>query len=481
MLNKIKKFYTKIPDGVKASIWFTICSIIQKAIQLITVPFFTRILSTEQYGQYSLYQSWLGIVSIFATLNLSSGVFNNGMLKYKDKRLEYMSSMQGLSSLVSFIVIIIYISASKLWDNLFGLPRIVVVFMLVEIFFTPAFQFWSMKQRYLFKYKTLVFITLMIAILNPMIGIIAVSNVEQKGIARILSVAILNILLGFFFYTYNFAKGKCFYNKEYWKFALLFNIPLIPHYLSMVVLSQADRIMIEKMFGTDKVAIYSVAYSVSMIMNIIITSINSSYVPWTYQKVENAEYKDLKKMSNILLALVGIISLVPTLMAPEIIAIMAPSNYSEAIWAIPPIALSVFFIFLYSLFANIEFYFEESYFVTIASIMGAILNIILNAIFMPIGGYLAAGYTTLMCYIVFALAHYIFMKKVCKKHVINESIYDEKNILVIAIILTIISLLVMLLYKLFIIRYLIIGSMIILAILKKNFIVNLLTKIKEKK
>ena len=222
------------------------------------------------------------------------------------------------------------------------------------------------------------------------------SNVEQKGIARILSVAILNILLGFFFYIYNFAKGKCFYNKEYWKFALLFNIPLIPHYLSMVVLSQADRIMIEKMFGTDKVAIYSVAYSVSMIMNIIITSINSSYVPWTYQKVENAEYKDLKKMSNILLALVGIISLVPTLMAPEIIAIMAPSNYSEAIWAIPPIALSVFFIFLYSLFANIEFYFEESYFVTIASIMGAILNIILNAIFMPIGGYLAAGYTTLM-------------------------------------------------------------------------------------
>ena len=338
-----------------------------------------------------------------------------------------------------------------------------------------------MKQRYLFKYKTLVFITLMIAILNPMIGIIAVSNVEQKGIARILSVAILNILLGFFFYIYNFAKGKCFYNKEYWKFALLFNIPLIPHYLSMVVLSQADRIMIEKMFGTDKVAIYSVAYSVSMIMNIIITSINSSYVPWTYQKVENAEYKDLKKMSNILLALVGIISLVPTLMAPEIIAIMAPSNYSEAIWAIPPIALSVFFIFLYSLFANIEFYFEESYFVTIASIMGAILNIILNAIFMPIGGYLAAGYTTLMCYIVFALAHYIFMKKVCKKHVINESIYDEKNILVITIILTIISLLVMLLYKLFIIRYLIIGSMIILAILKKNFIVNLLTKIKEKK
>ena len=83
MLKKIKLFYNKIPQGIKASIWFTVCSIIQKGIQLITVPFFTRILTAEQYGQYSLYQSWLSIISIFATLNLSSGVFNNGMLKYK--------------------------------------------------------------------------------------------------------------------------------------------------------------------------------------------------------------------------------------------------------------------------------------------------------------------------------------------------------------------------------------------------------------
>lgn len=133
---------------------------------------------------------------------------------------------------------------------------------------------------------------------------IAVSNTSQKGIARILSVVVVNVFVGLFFYIYNFIKGKTFYYKEYWKFALLFNLPLIPHYLSMVVLSQADRIMIEKMFGQEKIAIYSVAYSVSMVMNIIVTSINSSYVPWTYQKIENGQYKEFRKMSNILLFIV---------------------------------------------------------------------------------------------------------------------------------------------------------------------------------
>ena len=46
------------------------------------------------------------------------------------------------------------------------------------------------------------------------------------GIARILSVVVVNVFVGLFFYIYNFIKGKTFYYKEYWKFALLFNLPL---------------------------------------------------------------------------------------------------------------------------------------------------------------------------------------------------------------------------------------------------------------
>ena len=81
-----------------------------------------------------------------------------------------------------------------MWNKIIGLPDIVIVAMLIEIFFTPAFQFWSMKQRYLFKYKALVIITLVIAVFNPVVGLIAVSNTSQKGIARILSVVkIINV------------------------------------------------------------------------------------------------------------------------------------------------------------------------------------------------------------------------------------------------------------------------------------------------
>lgn len=168
------------------------------------------------------------------------------------------------------------------------------------------------------------------------------------------------------------------------------------------------------------------------------------------------------------------------LMAPEIISIMAPNSYSGAIWVIPPVALSVYFIFLYSLFANIEFYFEESYFVTIASVLGAVLNIILNMIFMPIFGYIAAGYTTLICYMIFAIAHYLFMKKVCKKHINGKRLYDIKNIIINIVILLFISGIIMLLYSFVLIRYIIILLTIIIAVAKRQYIMNILRQIRNK-
>lgn len=72
--------------------------------------------------------------------------------------------------------------------------------------------------------------------------------------------------------------------KEAWKYALHYNIPLIPHYLSQQVLNQADRLMINRMCGSAQTAIYTVAYQIAMVLNIVTTAIESSFTPWAYQK-----------------------------------------------------------------------------------------------------------------------------------------------------------------------------------------------------
>lgn len=95
-IKALKAKYLGIPVQVKASVWFAICSLLQKGLSIITVPIFTRLMSTEQYGYYTAYISWYNILLVFTSLNLFYGVYNNAMMKFRDDRAGYTSSMQGL-------------------------------------------------------------------------------------------------------------------------------------------------------------------------------------------------------------------------------------------------------------------------------------------------------------------------------------------------------------------------------------------------
>ena len=83
MVNKIKSKWNNIPLTVKVSAAYAICSILQRCLSFITMPIFVRLLTTEQYGMYVVYQSWNSILTIFITLNLAFGSFSKAMIKKK--------------------------------------------------------------------------------------------------------------------------------------------------------------------------------------------------------------------------------------------------------------------------------------------------------------------------------------------------------------------------------------------------------------
>ena len=480
MINKILQKYKAIPVAAKCSIWFAIASIFQKGISLITTPLFTRILTTDQYGEFSVFQSWYQIISILATLNLYYGVFNNGMTKYPKDRDRYTSSMQGLSTVITLLLFCVYLPFKDFFNELTGLSTLLMVTIFAECLMAPALAFWSARQRYEFKYVALVAETVFNAIVSPVIGLIAVNLTEEKGVARILSAALVNVCIGLFFYVLNFSRGKSFFNKEYWVFALKFNIPLVPHYFSAIILAQSDRVMVERMVGETAVAIYSVAYTFSMVMNIVTSSINSSYAPWTYHKLKEGNIEALKKNTTLLVLGVAMVTLLPVLVAPELMWIIAPPEYAEGVWVVPPVSTSVFFSFVYCLYGNVEFYFEKNKFIMIGSVVSAIANVVLNAIFIPIFGYVAAAYTTFICYALFAFAHYLFMRRVCKEELNVKSVYNDKMFLLITLAYLICMALAMCLYNFVILRYAILVIAFIVLVIKRKFVINLIKNIKAK-
>lgn len=458
---------------VKAAFWFTVCSIINKCIQLVTVPIFTRLLTTTEYGQYSVFVSWQNILLIIATLNIQSNVFNNGLLKYSNKQDEFLSSMQGLTTVITGCLIIIFLVFQSSLIKLIGLPSILVVVLLIEIGLTPGYELWAAKQRFDFKYRKIVLSTLLLVVLNPIVGLIFVKLANEKGYARILSVLIVQIFIYGFFYLYNFKKNRTFYNGNYWKYALLLATPLVPHYLSQTLLNQMDRIMISSICGDDKAGIYSVAYSGAMTMQIVGKAIQNSFTPWIYKKIKSGDISGIDTTVNALTYLIGGLNFILICFAPEAIYVLGGDKYMDAIYVIPPVTCGAFLVFLYSMFCNIEFYYEETKPMMIASIIGATVNFITNYICINLFGYYAAGYTTLFCYILFSIAHAFVMKKALKNNGVDCNIYDMKRMICFSIVFVVLGNAMIFTYKFFILRFSMIICILIIGLFKRKSFVGL--------
>lgn len=471
--------YKKIPIAARASAWFVICSILQKGVAFLTTPIFTRLMSVEQYGQVTIYNSWVEVFMIFATLDIFYGVYNNALTKYPDDRERVTSSMLGLCTSLTIGLFVVYLALHSLINKLTGMTTSMTLFLFVELLFVPAFYFWSTKERYEYKYRKLIVITILMTILAPTIGIPAVKLFAEKGYAKIITAVLSQVVFAIGLYISVFKKGKVFFDQQYWKYALAFNLPLIPHYLSSTILNQCDRIMIDRMCGTDKAGIYGLAFTVGAMVIIFNQAIMNTLTPYTYQSLKKEDYSGLRKTVNYLVIFIAIVSLSILMIAPEIMTVLGDERYSEGIWIIAPIAASMFFRFLYGLYANIEFYYEENYLIMIASVIGAIANIITNYVFIREYGFLAAGYTTLGCFALYALAHCYFSCKVLRKHVSLKTIYDNRLIMIVSIAVIILSVLMMLLYPYRIVRLGLIAAIAVGILMARNRIIGIIKRMKE--
>lgn len=430
MLKKLIEKYKQIPMTVKASFWFLICGFIQRGIALITTPIFSRLLSTSEYGDFSVYTSWYNIIIIFASLNLASGVYMRGLVKYEEDKDGFTGSLQCLYMLTTSLCFVIYMLFQGKWNAFFGLPSSYVYAMFVDILAATAYHFWSTGQRVDFKYRKLVIVTMLNAILRPGMGIVMIYVFPNHRLeARIFSMVAMDAIIFAPFFFGIFRKGLGVFSTKYWKYALAFNLPLVPHYLSQIVLNQSDRIMIKSMQGSDVAGIYSLAYSVASIMTIVNTAVINTLTPWMYKKMKKEEYKEIGTNTIPLLVLIAFANFVLVAFAPEAVAIMAPKSYYDAIWVIPPVAASTFFIFMYSLFSRFEFYYEKTRFMMVASVCGAVANLLLNYLLIPVFGYYAAGYTTLFCYILYCVGHYLLMRRINKRLMGGVKVYNTKLIL----------------------------------------------------
>lgn len=483
-LKKIINMYLNLPVQVKASLWFVMSTVLLKGIAFITVPIFTRIMDTTQYGIYNVYLTWYEMFTIIGTFGLESCAYISALTKFNEKdKNEAQASLLELSWVLTSILFFIFCIFGNKISLILGLPKNLLLLMCLQIYFVPAVNFWSMRNRFQYKYKSLVFVSVSMAIFNAVLGIVFVTNfgMKDQALGRVISIVVVQIIYGIILLYKLLKNGRFIFSTKYWKWALELHLPLLPHTLSLKVLAGADKVMINAIIGAAATALYSVSYSVAVVVNLIKTSIVDALRPWLYINLKEKNTNNIKEVINGILMLVTLLTLVFVAFAPEIIKIAAPTNYYEAIYCMPPVMISSFFTFLYSVFSIVEMYYEETKKIMVASIVAAVLNVLLNVIFIKIFGYIAAAFTTLVCYIVLSIAHYILASSVLKKNGVLEPLFDKKTIISISAGLIGLMFVFEYVYEYVLLRYIILVIMVIILYVKKAYFINLIKTIKEHK
>lgn len=466
--------------SVKATLAFGIASFAVSGINYITTPIFTRILSTSDYGIIAVYNSWYEIIRVFATMALIfPGMLQVGLYEHSENRWKYLSSMQGLITTTTGILTIIYLLFHSSIYSLMKLNPSLMVLMLLVCVFQSATTLWTTKQKYEYNYKITIMVTIGSAVFAQIVAIVAVLILRQYpsislANIRLWSSGIVNIIVGIVLFVYILSKGRTPVDLTLWKATAIVAIPLIPHYLSSVILHSTDRIMISQMVGDDKAGVYSLAATLSSLGVLFWRALSTTFAPFINAKLGERKFKNINDSVLPLLTVVGLTCVLGALAAPEVIRILATKDYLSGIYIIPPIVIGIFLHALYDVFSAVAFFHKKSTRIMMSSVVAAISNLILNYICIRHFGFIAAGYTTMISNLILTTMHYFNMRKIEP-----EKIYDIRIIILSIIAVSFACLACNFLYQInSLIRYVIIFIVLIAICSQKRKVVTAINNMK---
>lgn len=388
---------TSIKKNTFLNLIRTLSSII---FPLITFPYTRRVLHAENIGKIDFCSSIISYIQLFATLGITTYAIRE-CSKVKNDKNELGDVASQIISLNIISMIIAYILFAFLllfWRKLDGY-RLLIIIQSISILFTTLGAEWLNVAMEDFKFITLrTFCFQIISIIcMPLFVHKPEHYIIYAGIGVLSSsgVNIVNII-----YRRRFCKIRFTIHIE-WKRHLKPIITLFAICLSSIIYVNVDTTMLGIIRGDFEVGLYSTAVKLYTIINTTVASIVQVVISkLTFQYAQKE--KDYNKINDLLKyaaqfimtfgfpCVIGI-----NLIASETITIIAGNEYLGAVLALHILTIALFFSYLGGFVGNIILTPQGKDKVNLKNCcISAIINIILNCIFIPKWGLYAAAATT---------------------------------------------------------------------------------------
>lgn len=435
---------------INAGIGYTVGNILIKGISFLTIPLYTRLMSTSDYGIYNTYTAYVSILTFIMSMGMDP-TLKNAEYDYRNSKSTYLSTVYLLTFIPFFFCIIVILLFGEKTVELFKLDKPVLLLLVVQAEMAAILNIYNIKLSLNYASKNYLKIALFNTVCSIILSVLLMLTVleENRYLGRIIGAVVPLAIVGIMIILKKVIFGK---QKKFdfgmAGYALRLGLPLIPHLVSQIINSQFDRIMISSLVGYSEAGIYSFTYNIAIILQIIYQSLDNVWSPWFFKQMDAKDYDSIQKVSKKYMMLMVFFTVSLMTVSREFIMFFSTEDYWDGITLCPILILGIFFLYLYNFPVGIEYFTKNTKYVAFGSLVTAGINIILNYFSIKIFGYKAAAYTTLFSYIILFMIHWLLYKKLRP-----QKIYKLTDIFITILFVAIWAVIVTLTNEIWILKY----------------------------
>lgn len=393
-----------------------------KLIGVFLLPFYTRVLTPEDYGVLSTIS--VAIMMIVTTLNAGldgASMFYFYTIKTDEEKGKLLFTKFVLRLLVVVPALIFSYFSGRISLLLFGTTQYTWLVFISCI--AIPFQMLLSEQQQIYRLFHLPWkfnlIVLFKASINIGVGITLVIFLRYGVVGAQLATLFSSALVVLFSYLFFTNKKYTYKYSWYWaKKMFVFGYPLILAGLALWACKWSDRFFLVHYRDFREIGIYAVADMFSQPIGLLNTALQLSFMPlfWSnYNKEKEIEKTASKKVAadvwTVYLVIAISAGIFLSIFSPDLIRIITTKDYLSGAMAVPFLIFSLIAFQSLQLTRIAIFISKKTYLTTIFVAVAALINISLNFYIVPLYGFVGAAFTTFISYFILFLLGFTASQK----------------------------------------------------------------------
>lgn len=372
---------------------YLIANLATKALSFISIPVYTRLLTTEDFGIVNVFLGVAGILSSLLTLCTDQSVSRYYFDKKSD---DDFKGFVGTSSILSGLIfclnsLILVISLDGV-ASVIGLSRNLTLLLIPVSFFNILGLTFEQIYTVLKQSRKIAMSSLIRAYVSFGLAVVLILIMtDHKYLGQIGGLLAAGVLMSFIWINGIRKYFITTFNKKHIHYILKFSVPLIPYALSGIIIEQFSKISLAKEVNLSQAGFYSLALTISGIVSIITAVTHQAWAPYYFQYMNAKDFdshdSDIIRIFNITI-LSGIFV---SFFGLEIGNFLANKAFISSLYLIPYFVYGyIFHQLAYVYMRNFSFVYK-TYYSSIVVIASGLFNVLLNLLLIPKFGQLGAA------------------------------------------------------------------------------------------